>query len=359
MKDIRRGKASASRMAQIKQCPQSMRAQEGLPEVQSDVATFGTRCHAALETGRLDNLTTEQVEAVTLAREIEAGIVSQWVEEFGIESELEETREARLWGFDDRLSGQNDRTLESQRNALVIDYKFGHGDVDPPSRNIQLRALACLLKESNPALRSISVAIVQPYGPRYDFATYLEPDLIKAREEITHILNESQRPDAERRPSTKACEYCKAKPTCPEAQEVAISIARMAPESLTADNLPAMLDLAKAAEKAFAARVDMIRAKARELLQDDPNALAGWELKDGRTMRSVSDAQALFDELRERDLIDVKGMMRSVKVSVPSIENEVAVFSGTSKKDAKQLVADFCADHIETKQGAPMLAKKK
>jgi hypothetical protein len=202
MKDIRKGKASASRMAQLKQCPQSMRAQEGLPEVQSDVATFGTECHAALETGKLDNLTTEQDEAVTLAREIEVGIVSQWVEEFGIEGELEETREARLWGFDGRLSGQNDRTLESQRNGLIIDYKFGHGDVDPPTRNIQLRALACLLKESNPALRSISVAIVQPYGPRYDFATYLEPDLIKAREEITHILDESQRPDAERRPTS-------------------------------------------------------------------------------------------------------------------------------------------------------------
>ena len=328
---VRRGKASASMMARLKQCPRSLIEQEGLPETTSDIATFGTQCHAANETGDLSKLTAEQKEAVRKAQQIESEIVAEWVDEFCIDEDLDEEREQRLWGFNNKLSGQNDRTLSTSVNALIIDYKYGYAEVDPPERNIQLRALACLLKENRPELRSISVAIVQPFGRRHSFASYLEGDLEKAREEMAEILSASEKSDAERRPSTQACEYCRAKPTCPEAQEVAISIARIAPNELSAENLPALLDLAKEAEKAFNARLDMIRKTARELLEKSPDSIQGWQLKEGRSMRSAKDPQDLFDELRQRDLIDVKGMMKSVKVSIPSIENEVAVFSGVSK----------------------------
>jgi len=273
---------------------------------------------------------------------------------------LIEQREARLWGCGDRISGQADLIYLYGKRALILDAKFGRGEVAPAASNEQLRGLAVLVKEGWPELEQITVGILQPWAsPQMTLHTYSLEDLLVARAHVLHILDAADAEDAPRRPSSSACQWCKAKPTCPEAQETALALVRMDEPMLPAERLPELLDLAKQAEAALAARVDLIRARARELLAEDAAAIEGWELKKGRNIRSVIDAAQAFEILASAGLVDDVAMMKATKISLPTLEKQVAAFSDIKPSEAKGYIAEALGALIETKTGAPVLAKMK
>ena len=123
--------------------------------------------------------------------------------------------------------------------------------------------------------------------------------------------------------------------------------------------MPELLDLAKQAEAALAARVDHIRARARELLAEDSGAVAGWELKKGRNIRSVIDSAQAFEILASAGLIDDRAMMKATKISLPTLEKQVAAYSDIKPSEAKGFIAEALGTLIETKTSAPVLAKLK
>ena len=52
-------------------------------------------------------------------------------------------------------------------------------------------------------------------------------------------------------------------------------------------------------------------------------------------------------------------MLAATKVSLPTLEKQVAQFAEIKPKEAKTQVADVLGDQIEMKTSAPMLAKVK
>ena len=363
--DERRGRISMSRLDRVSECAGSVNAERDIPEPpSSDVASMGTRCHEGMETQSFQCLANDdERKAVEIAMELEASVVGAWLEEVAPDANVADCtiiREERLWGLDDRVSGKADLVIIYGEHSLVIDYKFGRGEVAEAMGNLQLRGLAVLVKEANPELHSVTVAIIQPWvSPQTSVCHYALEDLVIARDHVERILDESENPDALRRPSAKACQYCKAAATCPEAQATALALVQDDPAQLPAERLPDLLELAAVAEKALAKRIVAIKARARELIEANPNAIDGWELKDGRTTRTVGEAGPAFEALANAGLIDAKGMLAATKVSLPTLEKQVAQFAELKSKDAKAQVADVLGDQIETKTGTQMLAKKK
>ena len=358
--DPRQGKISMSRLSRVADCPGSVEAEKGLPEKAGPDAASGTRCHSAMETGNAGGLSDEEAKSVIIARDLEAQLVDEWTTWEGVDV-AEEIREARLWGFDNQISGQADCVRVHGGQALLIDYKFGHGETTEAAGNLQLRGLACLLQENRPAVDDIRVAIIQPWvSPQISVCDYDSAALAKARKEVSRILEAAKKEGAPKRPTARACRYCKAAPTCEAYQSTAAALVPIAPGKVIDPRaMPKLLELAALAEKALKARVEMIREQAKTMLDKNPDAIEGWELREGRTTRSVPDAGAAFEALAAGGMIDAKGMLKATKVSLPTLEKQVAQYSELKAAEAKREVATFLGDLIETKQSAPSVARRK
>ena len=115
-----------------------------------------------------------------------------------------------------RFSGQADHIVTSGSKGLIMDYKTGTFPVTPAGENLQLMALAVLLKANKPKLKTIYAAILQPtYEP--ELVCYDEESLAECKEDLEGLLEKASAEDASRIGGDKQCHWCKAKEDCDEA----------------------------------------------------------------------------------------------------------------------------------------------
>lgn len=226
-------------------CPGSMEAEKDLPYKTSVHAEVGTMLHdrvnqliTAENTDWIEGLTDDQQIAVVNAAAYYNNL------KFGTLEIVKEIHEETfsLKFLMDGMQGTADSVLilyDKESNICqihVIDYKFGVGVPVKAHNNYQLMLYAlgvymhpeinnivrykCNLGSNQQPFRftSAHLHIVQPYieNSRWDLS----------REELTSLITGSRmqlikqtvvnanEPDAMRIPSTKACQFCRAKPTC-------------------------------------------------------------------------------------------------------------------------------------------------
>ena len=86
----------------------------------------------------------------------------------------------------------------------------------PAGENLQLMALAVLLKANKPKLKTIYAAILQPaYEP--ELVNYDEESLAECKEYLEGLLEKASAEDAPRIGGDKQCHFCKAKEECDQA----------------------------------------------------------------------------------------------------------------------------------------------
>lgn len=272
---------------------------------------------------------------------------------------MEHKRELRLWGMGGRISGQLDGLVMDGPRGLVYDFKSGPEGATPADTNLQLRVQATLARENFPQLEEITVAIIAPRAwPRLTLCDYGAKDLDAARTELELALDRMERPEAPRVPAPGPCNWCRAKPVCPEFAATQTALVQADPAALSVENLPRLLALAGLAEKAVAARAEAIRAAALEILTENPDALDGWELKDGVSRRSIPESRKAYGRLADAGLpFDL--LLDAATFSVGNLEKAVAKHKETSLRDAKGAVAETLGDLIEAKQCAPRIVKRK
>ena len=227
-------------------CPGSMEAEKDLPYKTSVHAEVGTMLHdrvnqliTAENTDWIEGLTDDQQIAVVNAAAYYNNL------KFGTLEIVKEIHEETfsLKFLMDGMQGTADSVLilyDKESNTCqihVIDYKFGVGVPVKAHNNYQLMLYAlgvymhpeinnivrykCNLGSNQQPFRftSAHLHIVQPYieNSRWDLS----------REELTSLITGSRmqlikaaivnanEPGAMRIPSTKACQFCRAKPTCP------------------------------------------------------------------------------------------------------------------------------------------------
>jgi hypothetical protein len=243
-----------------------------------------------------------------------------------------------------------------QGHALVLDYKTGRGEVASAEGNMQLRALAVLVALEHP-LEKVTVAIVQPLAGSASVCVYEADDLRKARIEALAILTAIHQPDAPRRPSAKACRYCKAKAVCPEA----IAMAQAAPLAVSRDGNALVITPERMAEflgqiPAIEAVVEAVRAKAKRMLEEDPQSVPGWMLKPGSVRESVTDPATVFGRFVAAGGTQEQ-FMPSVSVTKTKLKDAVKAVTGVKGKALDAQIETMLDGCTEAKAAAPSLVK--
>jgi hypothetical protein len=368
MSDERSGLPSASAASRYAACLGSFDLERQVAEVESSGdAAIGNRIHAALALEPVSNLTTDETWIIDRCREQELELVKQ------IFGELETNcfREKRLWSLDadgNRLwSGKPDviYTAEVDGNqwGLIIDYKSGRGAVEDASQNLQLRCLVALLDESwGFTMDRITVAIIQPLAGHASVSSYQHQDIHDAIVESSELMAEIKKLGQPRTPSESACKYCKGKPYCSEARELAVAPpvtntpAGITPDAiaatLTNSTLAAFLDRAAQAE----AVIEACRAEARRRLGEG-DAIEGWTLKDGSVRESITDSEKVASRFLE--LGTYEQLSPAITLNKTKLKDALKAATETKGKELESKLDQLLAGCTESKAGQPTLTKIK
>jgi hypothetical protein len=230
-------------------CPGSLNAEKDLPETTSVYAEEGTMLHDRVNqviTGKLGwatNLREDQKDAVYSAAEYYFDLLKH-DEDTVVLYEAHEKKYSLSFIYPD-MKGTVDSVLmlcNIKTNDItlhVIDYKFGKGVPVDAFKNYQLlmytigvinEVKSKITNLPYPCKLHINLHIVQPYirNSNWELTDIEQLKFLgyKARERYIEIANDCYKPDAPRIASKKACQFCRAKPTCP-------ALAKFVPDTKT------------------------------------------------------------------------------------------------------------------------------
>ena len=366
--DERRNLPSASAASRYAACLGSFDLERQVAEVESTAdAAIGNRIHAALALETVNDLTTDETWIIDRCREQELELVKAT---FG-DAEANCFREKRLWSLDkdgNKLwSGKPDVIYTVSDNGmlygLIIDYKSGRGSVENAAENLQLRCLVALLDESwGFTLDRITVAIIQPLAGPPSVAVYESSDIHSAILESNGLMKEIQKVGQPRTPSEAACKYCKGKPYCKEARELAVAPpltdapAGITPDAiattLTNQTLAAFLDRAAQAE----AVIEACRSEARRRLSEG-DAIEGWTLKDGAVRESITDSEKVASRFLELGTYDQ--LIPAITLNKTKLKDALKTATQTKGKELEAKLSALLDGCTESKAGQPTLTKIK
>lgn len=357
MIDERQNKISGSGMAGYALCAGKYQLESTMPKQPSGpAAELGNRIHAHIASlhtrQKLAPLPEEELEIANLCIEEHGQVVSALNTGKAI---LRSVVEERIW-FKTLWSGQIDRIdWFSENTALVTDYKSGRIAQSSAAENLQLRAYAVLVKHAYPKLKRIYACIIQPMaGEAATIASYDEKDLEEASRQIASIVERAYQPNAPRTPNPDACKYCRAKTVCPETQQLSsglVAASTIQVPALTNTLLSEYLEKAEIVEDFIEALKS--EAKKRLIAGDE---IAGYRLSAGVKTRSVSDADAAYQKIR--DIVPAEQFAKACKVSVPKLEEIIGKALDIKGKAAIQEKATaLLAETLTVKVGDPKMVK--
>lgn len=369
MSDERNGLPSASAASRYAACHGSYQLERQVVEQQTTSdAQIGNRIHAALALETVNDLTTDETWIIDRCKEQELEIVLQV---FG-ETETNCFREKRLWALDEegnRLwSGKPDviytANCDGIFHGLIIDYKSGRGTVENAAENLQLRCLVALLDESwGFTLDRVTVAIIQPLVGPPSVSTYESSDIHSAIIESHDLMAKIEKQGQPRTPSEAACKYCKGKPYCSEAREMAVALplsetpAGITPDAiaatLTNQTLAAFLDRASQAE----AVIESCRAEARRRLKEG-DKIEGWALKDGAVRETIKDTEKVYLRFIEGGGT-YEDIMPAITINKTKLKEALKAATQTKGKELDAKMSELLDGCTESKTSEPTLIRIK
>lgn len=366
--DERRNLPSASAASRYAACLGSWDLERQVAEVESTTdAAIGNRIHAALALETVNDLTTDESWVIDRCREQEAELVANTFG--GYETNC--FREKRLWSLDadgNKLwSGKPDvvytAEVQGKQWGLIVDYKSGRGAVEDASQNLQLRCLVALLDESwGFTMDRITVAIIQPLAGYPSVASYQHEDIHDAIVESSELMSSVKKLGQPRNPSESACKYCKGKPYCKEARELAVAPPLSnTPDGTTPDaiastltnlTLAAFLDRAAQAEVV----IEACRSEARRRLSEG-DAIEGWMLKDGAVRESITDSEKVASRFLELGTYDQ--LTPAISINKTKLKDAVKTATGAKGRELEAKLATLLDGCTESKAGQPTLTRIK
>ena len=366
MSDERSGLPSASAASRYAACLGSWQLEKQVAEVEStaDAAT-GNRIHSALALEPVTNLTTDETNIIERCQQQEAELVKQVFA--NSTEEPQAFREKRLWSlkFDGSKlwSGKPDVVYVSGTSALIIDYKSGRGSVENAAENLQLRCLVALLDESwGFTMDEITVAIIQPLVGPPSVASYELSDLMNAVRESQSLMTAVMQPDQPRTPSESACKYCKGKPYCNEARELAVTGPIVnAPEGITPDAIASTLTsshLAQFLNRAAQAEavIEACKSEARRRLSEG-EIIEGWTLKEGSVRESITNSEQVASRFLE--LGTYEQLSTAITLNKTKLKDAVKLATGTKGRELEAKLSALLEGCTESKTGQQILTKTK
>lgn len=320
-------KLSASGSARWINCPGSVRMEDGIADKGSAFAQEGTAAHELAELVLTQGGSCFDWEgrpliensAFTVDHEMadRVQVYVDYVKQFGGEHQYEQRVDFSEWvpgGF-----GTSDAIVIDGSTLRVIDLKYGKGVEVYASENTQgiLYALGAYSEaELLHPIERVSISIVQPRRDHIDEWELSVADLLKWGERIAQAAEQALSDNSPRNAGEKQCQFCKAKPFCPEQQRLAHDVIMTDFDCLdfpSVDRL-SVADLSKAlaAKKQILGWLDAVEQYASERLEAG-EGFPGFKLVAGRSTRQWGDegkavatlASELGDDAYERRFISV------------------------------------------------------
>mgnify|MGYP003653889673 FL=1 len=334
-------KLSASGSARWLNCPGSVNAEKGIRDKSSFFAQEGTAAHALAEHCLVNNVDADSQIGQTFEGFVVDNYMSEFVQsyvsyvkQFSGEHLYEVRVDFSPWvpegfGTCDAMIIQKDGTLR------VIDLKYGQGLRVDAEDNTQAMLYALGAYEDFGHIYDIDTIEVTIHQPRLDHVsewTITVNDLLTWGEEVKRKAAECLEPNAPRNASDKACQWCKAKPTCP------------ALKTLTETAIITMFDDVGAATMP---PTDKLTDEQLKQALRHKKLITGWldsvEAHIGRSLRKWSDETSAIATLSEQ--YDDNALFKKSFLSVSQAEKLVG------KKNALTI-----ADFIVKPPGKPTLA---
>lgn len=243
--------------------------------------------------------------------------------------------------------------------GLVADYKTLFGDHGEAADSEQIATQVVAFAETH-GLEEVYAALIQPNLAKEKQLTvtlYDRPTINRAFAEIAAWCKAADKADAPRIPGNDQCKFCPARGQhCPES--VASTLALNATQgvlTMPPAQIEAFLDRVGMAE----AVIEAVRARAKEMLEADPNVFGTYALKPGNATRAITDANAAY-AVAEKFGIDVAEYRGVLKAPIGALQDLAA---SKVKKDKGKTKADLlksleAAGLITTTQNKPSLVKK-
>jgi hypothetical protein len=181
--------------------------------------------------------------------------------------------------------------------------------------------------------------------------------------EANGLMKEIQKVGQPRTPSESACKYCKGKPFCSEARELAVAPPlRNAPDGITPDaiaatltnqTLAAFLDRAAQAEAVIVA----CRSEARRRLSEG-DSIEGWTLKEGAVRETIKDTETVYLRFIEGGGT-YEDIMPAITLNKTKLKDALKAATETKGKELESKLDQLLAGCTESKTGQPTLTKIK
>ena len=320
-------------------------------------AEEGTLLHEALENEDFSKLNEEQAFLCGLCRDYRDGELARF-------KAPTIYRELRLTIADGLTFGTADFVAVAGTRGMVMDWKFGRGEIDPADINAQGCAYALGVLERFAELQELEVHFVQPRRQFISKHTYTRADMGMMRVRIDTIIRRANARNREEVPGSHCC-YCRKQATCAALRQIALPIASrysglVIPEELHPSRIsdPAMMAHCLDCAKILKEWVDSVNFHAVDMAINGTE-IPGYVLTRRAGRRSISDAMAAYGVVQEKmSLEDFLSCCGSV-----SIDDLCSKFSASAPRGQKQktkdaLVSQLTEDGIIT-TGAPSRSLKR
>ena len=359
---------TASGLGRVIACPRSFQLEKLCPQSESEFAAEGTRKHELMaEWNRkfFANVSAEfaadedvlfcqrEMMNIAVSRDAWGGNVRHLIEE-------------RLF-LGDRLSGQIDYARVGRNGkALVIDYKFGVGQVASAFENPQLMAYALLIFVNFHYVEKCDVCILQPnaFGRKMTKATYTIDMVDAMLDKVNAIIDKANSDDAPYADSIgDYCQYCRAKAICDRQKQNAIEVAEntgVEVESnftITADNCVEVFDRLQHVKDRFNQAkkyLDSVQANLEAFARENPDCGLGF--KAGARVFKCSDIRAFLGDYMAQTGASYEDILPALKIEKKGLD-EVSKAKGIKPKELAEFYSGLAG--CEFAQNKDKLVKEK
>lgn len=355
---IRKNLPSASSMERHDLCSGSFLLEQSVAEKTTNDSDSGTKVHAWLAGQPGIVLTDEELKTAERCTQL-ADEVSLKVLGVKVNDSHTLIREQRLWirnqELDEICSGQGDIVQVQNGKVLIQDFKSLWGEHTAAPSNWQLRTLVGCAYENFDA-NEFYCSLIQPHGsPQSSICRYSPEEALQALRDVAALAQRVKLPNQPRTPSEKACRFCRAKAICPEARQLMQSFTVLKPSiatEISKELMPTVLDRCDVAELF----IEAIRDEAKARLTADPQSVPGYQLKPGKMLRPVIDAQRVYDQAITAGLPPSE-FIKCVTVGKEKLEKQMKLATGLVGKNLDHLMTTVLAGALDEKQSKPSLAK--
>lgn len=359
---------TASGLGKVIACPRSFQLEKLCPQSESEFAAEGTRKHNEMALWGRKFFGNEMPD---ISKEDDVKFCQEKAREIAVDFCGKDLFtgtpliEQRL-SIGDRLSGQMDFAyVRRNGKAIVLDYKFGMGQVADAIENPQLMAYA-LLMFANYDLNSCEVCILQPnaFGRKMTKATYTIDMFDAMLDKVNAIIAKANSKAAPYADSIgDYCQYCRAKAICEKQKQNAIEVAEntgievASNFTITADNCLDVFDRLQHFKDRFNQAkkyLDLVQSNLEAFARENPNCGLGF--KQGARVFKCTDIRAFLGDYMARTGASYEDILPALKIEKKGLD-EVSKAKGIKPKELAEFYSGLAG--CEFAQNKDRLTKER